>query len=89
MLLAAGGPGDGAGNRQMEGKRAEELAAAGFDTVQGAAKFLGVSRAYVYLLMGRGELAFALFGRCRRIPRRARVEYAARRLVGGELNPGG
>ena len=46
------------------------------------ARFYGVSRAKVYQLMDRGELAWVKLGRARRIPRRAVVELAARRLIG-------
>ena len=46
------------------------------------ARFLALSRASVYQLMDRGELAWVKFGRARRVPRRAVVELAARRLIG-------
>lgn len=60
-----------------------ELLAEGFDTVPEAAKYLRLCRATVYVLMDRGELASARFGKARRIPRRALREYAERCLVGG------
>ena len=48
-----------------------------------AAAFLSVCRTTVYLFMERGELPFVKIGRSRRIPRRAVVDLAARRLRGG------
>ena len=46
------------------------------------ARFLALSRASVYQLMDRGELPWVKLGRARRIPRRAVVDLAARRLIG-------
>jgi excisionase family DNA binding protein len=60
----------------------EGLARDGFATVAEAAAFLGLSRAKVYLLMDSGELAYAKFGKSRRIPWRALREYGNRCLVG-------
>jgi excisionase family DNA binding protein len=48
-----------------------------------AAEFLRLSRATLYSLMDRGELAFVKLGRSRRIPKRALIELAARELRGG------
>jgi excisionase family DNA binding protein len=53
----------------------------GFVTVPQAAAFLSLSRATVYALMDAGELAYAKFGRSRRVPRRALHDYAGRSLV--------
>ena len=53
----------------------------GFVKVPEAARFLNLSRAKVYLLMDAGELAYAKFGRSRRIPRRALMQYASHCLV--------
>ena len=55
----------------------------GLMRVPEAALFLGLSRASVYQLMERGELPWVKLGRARRIPRRAVVGLAARRLTGG------
>lgn len=49
--------------------------------IQEAAAFLGVSRAKLYQMMDRGELAYAKVGRCRRIPKKALLEYAEGCLV--------
>jgi excisionase family DNA binding protein len=54
----------------------------GFATVVEAAEFLRLSRAKVYQLMDQRELAYAKFGKSRRIPRRALNEYAERCVVG-------
>ena len=51
-------------------------------SVRNVARFLGVSRSLVYELMGWGELPWVKLGRARRIPRRAVVDLAARRLIG-------
>jgi excisionase family DNA binding protein len=53
----------------------------GFATVGEAAKFLGLCRAKVYQLMEQGELAYAKFGKSRRIPWRGLIEYSARCMV--------
>jgi excisionase family DNA binding protein len=54
----------------------------GFLSVAEAAEFLGLCRAKLYLLMDSGDLVYAKFGKARRIPRKALLEYAARCLVG-------
>jgi excisionase family DNA binding protein len=53
----------------------------GFLGVAEASKFLGVCRSKIYQLMDTGQLAFAKFGRARRIPKRALREYAGRCMV--------
>jgi excisionase family DNA binding protein len=53
----------------------------GFATVPEAARFLGLSRAKVYQMMETRRLAYAKFGRSRRIPRRALHELARNCLV--------
>jgi excisionase family DNA binding protein len=53
----------------------------GFVEVPEAATFLSLSRASVYKLMDQGSLVYAKFGRSRRIPRRALMEYAHQQLV--------
>jgi excisionase family DNA binding protein len=58
------------------------LVADGFVSVPEAAKFLGLSRSKIYLLMDSCELPFSKFGKSRRIPRRALSEFAAKSLVG-------
>lgn len=55
-----------------------ELVEDGLVTVAEAAGFLGVSKSMVYLLMERGELPYAKFGRARRVPRRGLVAIASR-----------
>lgn len=52
-------------------------------TIPEAAEFLRISRAGLYKLMDRGELPYVKIGRCRRVPRRAVVEFAAKALTGG------
>jgi excisionase family DNA binding protein len=46
-----------------------------------AAVFLGTSRSKIYDLMAAGELPYVRIGADRKIPRRACIEYAERRLV--------
>jgi excisionase family DNA binding protein len=53
----------------------------GFATVPEAARFLGLSRAKLYQMMDTRQLAYAKFGRSRRIPRRALHELARSCLV--------
>ncbi len=62
-----------------------ELMAEGLDRIEQAARFLGVSKSRIYLMMASGELPSVKLGKCRRIPRRALKELAARNLFGGEL----
>jgi excisionase family DNA binding protein len=54
----------------------------GFVSVPEAARFLGLSRAKLYLLMDKQELAYAKFGKSRRIPRAALLTYAKSCMVG-------
>lgn len=60
---------------------APETVRSAFATVDEAKTFLHVSRAHVYSLMDRGELTFARFGACRRIPWAALHQYVARCTV--------
>jgi excisionase family DNA binding protein len=53
----------------------------GFLGVGEAARFLQISRSKVYALMDKGDLLYAKFGRCRRIPKKALAEFAERSLV--------
>jgi len=63
--------------------RAESsLVGDGFVDVVKAGEFLGLSRAKIYQLMETSELAYAKFGKSRRIPRRVLVDYANRSMVG-------
>jgi excisionase family DNA binding protein len=80
----AGGGKDVSAQRKPEvvaEEGSEGLIEDGFVNVAGASAFLVVSRSKVYELMEAGELAYAKFGRTRRIPRRALREYARRCLV--------
>jgi excisionase family DNA binding protein len=58
-----------------------ELIGEGFVGVEDAMEFLGLCRASIYKHMDAGELAYAKFGRSRRIPKRALHEFAAKALV--------
>jgi len=60
----------------------EGLTDDGFCDVVEAKTFLGLGRTKVYQMMDAGELAYAHFGRARRIPRRALREMSAARIVG-------
>jgi excisionase family DNA binding protein len=66
----------------MELERARQVVEDGLLTVREAAGFMRISIAGIYALMARGELPYVKIGRCRRVPRRALVELAARNLVG-------
>lgn len=63
---------------------AAELVADGLCTIREAARFLAVARSTLYAAMGRGDLPFVRIGRCRRIPRMALLQFAARGLVAGD-----
>jgi excisionase family DNA binding protein len=65
----------------LHDERQNALIEGGFVEVNDAAEFLSVSRVTIYKLMDSGELAYAKFGRSRRIPKRALHEYAARQMV--------
>jgi excisionase family DNA binding protein len=54
----------------------------GFVDVPYAATFLKLSRGKVYGLMDAGQLRYAKFGRSRRIPRKALMEFAQKAVVG-------
>lgn len=54
----------------------------GFIDVVDAGKYLGLSRSKVYALMDNQELAYAKFGKSRRIPIQSLRDYANRCLVG-------
>ena len=49
--------------------RGRDLCEDGLLTVADAARFLGLARSTLYVLMERGELSFVKLGRARRIPR--------------------
>jgi excisionase family DNA binding protein len=70
-------PGDG--RKQPD----PDMLADGFTGVTQAAEYLGISRSKIYAIMDSGELAYAKFGKARRIPRRALREFAAKCLVQG------
>jgi excisionase family DNA binding protein len=53
----------------------------GFVSVPEVARFLRISRSKVYALMDSGEILYAKFGRCRRIPKKALAEFTERSLV--------
>jgi excisionase family DNA binding protein len=60
-----------------------DVVAEGFAKLPEAQQFLGVCRATLYQLMDSGELAYAKFGKCRRIPWQALRAYASSRMVQG------
>lgn len=61
----------------------EELVAGGLMSVPEAARFLAISRSYLYELMDTGLLVYVKLGRCRRIPRQAVIALAASGIRGG------
>lgn len=65
----------------MADEREIELVGSGLDRVQDVARFLGLSRSMVYKLMDEAALPYVKFGKSRRIPRRAVLEYAASQIV--------
>jgi hypothetical protein len=65
----------------QQGPPPGNVVAGGFARLAEAQHFLGISRAMLYLLMDAGDLAYAKFGKCRRIPWQALRDYAASRMV--------
>jgi excisionase family DNA binding protein len=61
---------------------ADWLAGEGFLTISEVALFLKLSRSKVYSLMDSSELAYARFGRSRRVPKQALREFVEKSLVG-------
>ncbi len=59
------------------------LVADGLTSVTEAGRFLGLSRATLYVLMDGGELPYCKIRGARRIPRKALAELAERSLVSG------
>jgi excisionase family DNA binding protein len=55
--------------------------AEGFASLVEAGKYLSLSRATLYKLMDAGELAYARFGRSRRVPWASLKAYAAKSMV--------
>lgn len=62
---------------------AARLVEDGLDRVPDGAKFLGISVAHLYALMERHEIPYVKFGKSRRIPRRALIEFAMKNLING------
>jgi excisionase family DNA binding protein len=58
-----------------------ELLSEGLARIPEVARFLGLSRSQIYVLMDRGELPYVRIGRSRRVPHRAAVDLARRNLV--------
>ena len=66
----------------VEPMRAELRAVSeGFASLREAAEYLCLCRATLYKLMDGGELAYARFGRSRRVPWAALKEFAAKSLT--------
>ena len=61
----------------------EKLVADGLVSIDEAMTFLSVGRSTLYELMERGLLSYAKIGRCRRIPKKALIAFAAANLRGG------
>jgi excisionase family DNA binding protein len=59
----------------------ESVVDEGFASIEEGCKYLRICRASMYLLMEAGEVAYAKFGKSRRIPWRALKDFAARSLV--------
>lgn len=59
------------------GSHQEALARDEFLTIEAVAENLKISRATVYALLGRGEIASVKIGRSRRIPRAALTRFKA------------
>jgi len=61
-----------------------------FLTVEAASALVSLGRSSLYAAMDKGELQYAKFGRARRIPKRALLEWASAHIIGGWAStPGG
>jgi excisionase family DNA binding protein len=69
---------------QVMGEHERSVVGDGLVTVAEACKFLGLSRATLYVIMDKGDLQYCKIGGARRIPRRALVALAEQSLVAGE-----
>jgi excisionase family DNA binding protein len=67
----------------------EDILSHGLRTLREAQDFTRLSRATLYMLMQRGDLAYTTIGRRRLIPHQALLALAARGLVGGHGRRGG
>ena len=73
----------------MNTAKDEKLVADGLVSIDEAMTFLSVGRSTLYELMERGLLSYAKIGRCRRIPKKALIDFAAAHLRGGISNEDG
>ena len=71
----------------MQTKTKPDAVGDGFMTVDEVAEYLSLSRTTIYQMLERGQLPSAKFGRMRRIPRKAVVEYANKLLSATEEHP--
>jgi excisionase family DNA binding protein len=55
----------------------------GLVRVAEAARFLGLSRSKLYLMMDSGDLPYVKFGKCRRIPKGELTKLVDRHTVAG------
>ena len=53
----------------------------GLMTVPEAVAFMRVSRSKIYNLMDSGQVPYAMIGRCRRLSKRALLEYLIKQTV--------
>ncbi len=53
----------------------------GLATVEQAARFLQISRAKLYLMMDKGDLAYVKIDKCRRLPWKALQELVQRLTI--------
>lgn len=65
----------------LEKEENARITAEGFYDVEGAAKFLGISRASLFKLMNEGKVRYAKMGKSRRIPIVQIREYAESCIV--------
>lgn len=67
--------------QDMSAETKTKLASEGAVNVDEACKLLGIKRTMLYKLMGDNEIAYALIGKRRVIPRRAIQDYLAAQIV--------
>jgi len=63
-------------------KTKKSISESGYMSIDDVGEFLSVSRSTVYLLLNTGAIPSAKFGRNRRIPRQAVIDFTEQKMNG-------